>query len=124
MHQIFLPEVEPASLALLKKAYKEFNARNIDAVLSTMKSDVDWPNGMEGGTVHGHDEVRAYWTRQWGIIDPHVDPMKFESDDASRVVVSVHQVVRDLSGNELQNRMVRHAYTLEDGLVRSMEIRE
>jgi len=27
---------------------------------------VDWPNGMEGGRVHGHAEVRAYWTRQWG----------------------------------------------------------
>lgn len=117
-------QVDASSVALLQKAYREFNARNIDAVLSTMKADVEWPNGMEGGTVHGYDEVRAYWTRQWGMLDPHVEPVKFESDDSGRIIVSVHQIVRDLAGKVLLDRMVEHVYTLEDGLVRSMEIRE
>ncbi len=117
-------EVEASSIALLQKAYKEFNARNIDAALSTMKADVAWPNGMEGGIVHGHDQVRAYWTRQWGVVDPHVEPLKFASEDPGRVVVSVHQIVRDLTGRVLLDRIVQHVYTLEDGLVRSMEIRE
>lgn len=117
-------EVEASTIALLQKAYEEFNARNIDAVLSTMKADVEWPNGMEGGIVHGHDEVRSYWTRQWGVIDPHVEPLKFASEDSGRVVVSVHQIVRDLAGQVLFDRIVQHVYTLEDGLVRSMQIRE
>ncbi len=117
-------QVEASTIALLQRAYEEFNARNIDAVLSTMKADVAWPNGMEGGIVHGHDEVRAYWTRQWGVIDPHVEPVKFESEDSGRVVVSVHQIVRDLAGQVLLDRIVQHVYTLEDGLVRSMQIRE
>ena len=60
--------------------------------------DVEWPNGMEGGTVHGHEGVREYWTRQWGMINPHVDPVSFELDSSGDVVVGVHQVVRDLSG--------------------------
>jgi hypothetical protein len=100
-----------------------FNARDIDAALATMKPDVEWPNGMEGGTVHGHEGVRAYWTRQWGMINPHVDPVSFNPDSSGRIVVGVHQVVRDLAGNLLTDRMVEHIYSLEDGLIRSMEIR-
>ncbi len=109
---------------MLKKAYAAFNARDIDSVLSTFRADVEWANGMEGGFVHGHDEVRAYWTRQWGTIDPHVEPVKFEADNAGRIVVSVDQVVRDLGGKLLLDRIVQHVYTLEGGLVRRMEIRE
>lgn len=109
---------------LLKKAYASFNARDIDGTLSTMHADVEWPNGMEGGTVHGHGGVRAYWSRQWSLINPHVDPVAFRSDEAGRTVVSVHQVVRDLQGNVMLDQMVEHAYVIEGGLIRSMEIRQ
>ena len=85
---------------------------------------VDWPNGMEGGRVHGHEGVREYWTRQWKMINPHVEPVKFNLDHTGRVVVGVRQVVRDLSGNVLQDRMVDHVYSMEGGLIRSMEIHE
>jgi hypothetical protein len=113
-----------ASTELLKRAYAAFNARDIDAALATMKPDVVWPNGMEGGTVQGHDGVRAYWTRQWGMIDPHVEPKTFDIDPSGRIVVGVHQVVHDRTGKLLLDRMVDHVYTLEDGLIRSMDIRE
>jgi len=109
---------------LLKRAYAAFNARDLDGALATMQPDVVWPNGMEGGVVHGHDGVRAYWTRQWGIINPHVDPVSFTPDECGRIAVSVHQVARDLSGQVLLDRMVEHVYTLKDGLIQSMDIRE
>jgi ketosteroid isomerase-like protein len=111
-------------VALLKRAYVAFNGRDLDGALATMKPDVVWPNGMEGGVVHGHDGVREYWTRQWGMIDPHVEPKTFDLDDSGRVAVGVHQVVRDLSGKVLQDRMIVHAYLVEDGLIQSMDIRE
>jgi hypothetical protein len=113
-----------SSTELLRKAYAAFNTRDIDGALATMQTDVLWPNGMEGGIVHGHEGVRAYWTRQWSMIDPHVDPVSFQLDNSGRVVVTVHQVIRDLSGKVLMDRMVQHIYSLEDGLIRSMEIRE
>ncbi len=109
---------------LLKQAYAAFNARDMDGALSTMHSDVEWPNGMEGGTVHGHEGVREYWTRQWGMINPHVDPVSFELDSSGNVVVGVHQVVRDLSGKVLVDRMVEHVYEVKHGLIQSMTIRE
>jgi len=116
--------VEESTLVVLKKAYDAFNARDIDAALATMQPDVEWPNGMEGGTVHGHAGIREYWTRQWGMIDPHVEPVNFDLDETGRVVVGVHQVVRDHSGRVLLDRMVNHVYLMEDALIRSMEIHE
>ena len=107
---------------LLLAAYTNFNSRAIDAVLETMHPDVDWPNGMEGGRVHGHSGVREYWTRQWSMIDPHVEPVSFRMDDSGRTTVSVHQVVRSLDGNVLVDQMVEHAYLIEDGLIRKMDI--
>ena len=107
---------------LLRVAYEAFNARDIDRALALMHRDVDWPNGMDGGRELGHDAVRAYWTRQFGLIDSHVEPERFEVDGAGRIVVDVHQVVRDLHGKVLSDGRVRHTYTLRDGLVARMDI--
>ncbi len=109
---------------VIREAYRAFNARELDAALAVMQSNVEWPNGMEGGTVYGHTGVRDYWTRQWNMIDPHVDPVAIDADGSGRVVVSVHQVVRELDGKLLLDRMVEHIYSFEDKLIRSMEIRE
>ena len=107
---------------LLTSIYHAFNVRNIEAVLSVMHPDVDWPNGWEGGRVHGHDGVRDYWTRQWAAIDPHVEPVDFYTDEAGRTVVKVRQVVRNLEGNIISESTVEHAYLIEGGLIKSMEI--
>ena len=109
---------------LLRRAYEAFNARDIDGALAVMHPDVDWPNGMDGGRERGHAAVRAYWKRQFGLIDSHVEPVGFEVDDAGRIVVDVHQVVRDLDGTALSEGRVRHLYTLRDGLVERMDILE
>jgi hypothetical protein len=112
-----------SNIELLEEAYRHFNVRNIDGVLRLMIPDVEWPNGMEGGWVHGQEAVRAYWTRQWLQVDPHVKPLGFREEDG-RTVVLVEQVVRDLKGAILQDRKVEHVYTVADWLIRRMEIRE
>jgi len=109
---------------LLLTIYAAFNRRDIDAVLTAMHPDVNWPNGMEGGRVYGHEAVRQYWQRQWKKINPVVEPKSFHTDPTGATVVEVHQVIRDLSGSLLSERMVQHAYNIENGLIRSMEIRE
>lgn len=110
--------------AVLGKTYAAFNARDIDAVLAVMRPDVIWPNGMEGGTVVGHAAVRAYWTRQWGLIDPRVEPRGDTVEAGGRVVVAVHQVMRDLAGTLLlKDDLVQHVYAFPDGLITAMEIR-
>lgn len=109
---------------LLVNVYKAFNRRDVEPILAVMHPDVEWPNGMEGGWVHGREGVRAYWTRQWGMIDPHVEPVAFKIDETGKIVVDVHQIVRDLKGAVLLDRNVQHVYLIDDGLIRKMEIRE
>jgi ketosteroid isomerase-like protein len=106
---------------LLKDLYARFNARDIDGVLAHLAPDVDWPNAWEGGRVHGHDEVRDYWTRQWRSIDGTVEPAGFERD-GDRVTVLVDQTVRDLDGNVVSGGRVRHAYEFRDALVVRMDV--
>ena len=108
--------------ALLRRAYEAFNARDVDAALALMHPDVDWPNGMEGGRVLGRAAVREYWTRQFGVIDSRVEPQTFATDAEGRVVVDVHQVVRDTAGALLSDGRVEHVYTIRDGLIERMEI--
>lgn len=107
---------------LLQRLYERFNARDMEAVLASMREDVLWANGMEGGHVRGRNEVRSYWTRQWAILDPHVKPVRFSGTPAGQIVVEVHQVVHDMSGNLLVDQMVGHIFTIEDGLIRRFDI--
>jgi SnoaL-like domain len=113
-----LSEVE-----LLEHLYERFNARDMESVLATMHRDVIWANGMEGGHVVGHDGVRNYWTRQWAMIDPHVEPAGFSASPDGAIIVEVHQSVRDLRGDVLSDKMVGHIFRIEDGLIRRFDIR-
>jgi len=113
----------PASeTELLRAAYAAFNARDIDAALALMTPDVEWPRAFKGGFVRGREEIRAYWTEQWSEINPHVEPVTFHPEDAGRILVEVHQVVRDLAGTILADGHVGHRFTLRDGLIQRMEV--
>jgi ketosteroid isomerase-like protein len=114
---------EASAKDLLRRAYAAFNARDIEGALAVMQPDVDWPNGMEGGRELGHDAVRAYWTRQFALIDSQVEPESFEEVDG-KIVVQVHQVVRDVDGALLSDQRVEHVYTLRDGLIARMDVRK
>jgi ketosteroid isomerase-like protein len=108
---------------LLKRVYERFNARDMEAVLAAMHEDVVWANGMEGGHAHGRDQVRNYWTRQWAMVSPRVDPVSFSSSPDGAVVVEVHQVVHDLRGNLLLDKMVGHIFRIQGGLIKRFDIR-
>jgi hypothetical protein len=107
---------------MINHAYEAFNERDIDTVLSYMHQDVHWPNGWEGGYVEGHDEVRAYWTRQWKEIDPNVKPVSFKENESGQIEVEVRQMAKDMNGNILFDGVVKHVYTIDNGLIKSMEI--
>ena len=107
---------------ILSAAYRDFNARAIDAVIALMHPQVEWANGMEGGHVHGRDAVRDYWTRQFTTLNPHVDPVSIDPDASNNWVVTVHQVVHDLKGNLLLDATVYHTYQFRDGLIARMDI--
>ena len=108
----------------LPALYDAFNARDVDAVLVALAPDVRWPNAWQGGFVHGHDEVRDYWRRQWEEIDPHVAPLAIDERPNGTIAVRVHQVVKDIAGNQLADNEVLHVYRFADGLVVEMTIEQ
>ena len=108
--------------ALLEQAYSAFNKRDIDGALALMSEDVSWPKASEGGKVIGKEEIRAYWTRQWGEFDPHVEPLAISEEDGGRTRVRVHQLVKSLQGDVLSDTEVLHVFTVKSGLITAMEL--
>jgi ketosteroid isomerase-like protein len=104
--------------------YAAFNARDIDALLDQMTPDADWPNAWEGGRLHGHEEVRDYWSRQWSVIDPRVEPVAFNVRADGRIAVEVDQAVRGSDGAVLAEGRVVHVYTFRYGLIARMDVEE
>jgi hypothetical protein len=91
-------DTETAEHDLLKRAYRNFNARNIDQLLTSLHPNVEWANGWEGGHAHGREAVRAYWARQFEVLDPHVEPINIQTGENGQQVVKVHQVVHNKDG--------------------------
>ncbi|KDM68328.1 nuclear transport factor 2 family protein [Acidiphilium sp. JA12-A1] len=116
---------------VLEHIYDRFNARDIDGVLAAFTDDVVWANGMDGGHVHGCEAVRDYWSRQWSMISPHVEPLSFHRTADGALIAEVRQSVRDLEGNPLQgqthglkDKIVGHVLRFRDGKVARFDIQD
>ena len=117
-----------SDIEVLKSIYDHFNARDIDAALALLTEDVAWANGMDGGHVHGPQAVREYWTRQWTIASPHVEPVSFrKADDA--ILAEVRQTIFDLEGKPLQGQVhglrdktVEHIFRFQRGKIVRFDI--
>jgi hypothetical protein len=116
---------------LVKRLYEDFNARNIDAVLAMLIEDVLWANAMDGGYVRGHEGIREYWTRQWSMVSPHVEPVGFRKSDDGSIFVEVIQTIRDLEGKLLQgqthglkDKTVGHVFRFKDGRVSRFDVQD
>jgi len=107
---------------LIKDAYAAFNARDIETILQVMHPDVKWSKAWEGDYANGHDEVSAYWQRQWKEINPNVTPVGFQERANGTLAVEVDQLVKDLEGNILFDGKVTHVYAISDGLLQQMDI--
>ncbi|KDA02457.1 nuclear transport factor 2 family protein [Hyphomonas oceanitis] len=115
----------------VERMYVSFNARDIDGVLAVLTDDVAWANGMDGGHVHGREAVREYWTRQWTMVSPHVEPLGFQRMADGAILAEVRQSVRDLEGKPLEgqthglkDKTVGHVFHFRDGRVAGFDIAE
>jgi ketosteroid isomerase-like protein len=113
-----------AEFRSLSEAYIAFNRRDADAVLSLMTKSVVWPRAFKGGFVEGPEAIREYWSEQWKEIDGKVEPVDSEIDEAGRIRVTVHQIVRTLDGTILADEHVCHRFTMDNGLISRMDLPE
>ncbi len=107
---------------LIAQLYERFNARDIDGVLQHLAPDVAWANGMEGTHVHGLAAVREYWSYQWTVINPRVEPIGMRTNENGATVVSVHQIVHDLAGKLLLDETIEHVFTVMNARVTRFDI--
>jgi hypothetical protein len=107
---------------IIEQAYSAFNKRDIDGALTLMTQDVSWPKASEGGKVVGKEEIRAYWSRQWGEFDPYVEPLAMTEEDGGKTRVRVHQLVKSLQGDVLSDSEVLHVFTVNSGLIAAMDL--
>jgi hypothetical protein len=114
----------PDTKTLLAQAYSAFNHRDIDRALALMSENVSWPKASEGGRVLGKEEIRSYWTRQWKEFDPQVEPLEMIDREGGTTEVRVHQLVKSLGGDVLSDSEVWHVYTIANGLIERMDLRE
>jgi len=120
-----------SNIEVLKRIYDRFNERDIDGVLAVLANDVVWANGMDGGHVHGLEAVKNYWTQQWTMVSPHVEPVRFTEAADGSIVVEVKQVIRDLEGKPLQDqthglkdKTVGHVFRMREGKIIRFDIRD
>lgn len=110
---------------ILRRAYRAFNARDLDAAIELMHPEVDWPNAWEGGRVLGRSAVRQYWDRQFGAISSKVEPESFTEELDGSITVDVHQVVHKVgTGALVSDSHARHRYRLKNGLILRMDVVE
>jgi hypothetical protein len=114
----------PETRMLMAQVYSAFNHRDIEGALALMSENVSWPKASEGGRVVGKEEIRSYWTRQWKEFDPHVEPLEVIDQEGGITEVKVHQLVKSLRGDVLSDSVVWHVYTIANGLIERMDLKE
>lgn len=49
-------------------------------------------------------------------------PVSFEENETGQIENEVHQVAKDMWGNVLFDGLVKHVYTIDNGMIKSMGI--
>ncbi|MBR8643263.1 nuclear transport factor 2 family protein [Streptomyces tuirus] len=112
--------------ALLRRMYEVFSTDEREAFLARcLAPGVDWPDVLHGRRLHGREEVRAYWARQFAAGHPLVRLEGLRPDsDGEAVVATVRTGMLDASGDRWAEETVEHVYRFGgDGLVTRMDVR-
>ena len=105
------------------RLYAAQHARDLDAVIAHLHPSISWPNGWEGGSLHGTDAVRELLTRQWAELGLSLTPVRSHRVRGGWIEVDVHQVLSDQDGVVITDSTLVHAYRESDGLFDRVEIR-
>ena len=107
--------------ALIKQLYEDFNARRVDSLLAKLTEDVIWANGMEGGYIRGHKDLREYWERQWAMLNPQIKAVAFNKTEDGSILVDAL-----FSGKtpeqEFKDMPARHVFYIKNGFVFRFDI--
>ena len=78
---------------IIEQAHSAFHKRGHRRCIRTNDARCELAQGSGGRQSCRKEEIRAYWTRQWGEFDPHVEPLAMTEEDGDKTRVRVHQLV-------------------------------
>ena len=107
---------------LVRRAYRAFNARDVDAGVALMDAEVDWPDLPKGGFIHGREAVRTHWREQFNEADARIELAELSEQDGE-VRAQVRQVVRAPDGSKLSDEGLVHVFTFAGERIRRLEVR-
>lgn len=107
---------------LLAEVYDAFNARDLDGLGRAFHPEVEWPDLLEGGALHGRQTVVDYFRRQFALMRPEAEIIDITPVGKDQAIVHVQYVVRDAQGGLWSDTQARLRFTFEDGLIRRMAI--
>ena len=106
---------------LIEQAYAAYNRQDTNALLAFVIEDVDWPDGQ--ARLHGKQELRTYWTRQWAKTRTRDEVLEIVTPMPNRSIVRIGQVVRALTGAVISTGSFEHDYLIKDRLITRLNIR-
>lgn len=107
---------------IIRDSYAAFNAGDLEKASALIAENVEWPNQLDGGMLHGRNEVVRYWQRL-GRTQPHeYEVMHCDTEAENTVVVTLIRTVKSPDNTPLSRGLLRHRYTFHGGMVIRMEL--
>jgi nuclear transport factor 2 (NTF2) superfamily protein len=105
---------------LVRRMYAAYNGRDAEGLLALLTDDADWPDGQV--RLHGKDELRDYWRRQWTRTHTHDEPSEPVDLGGGRIAVRVDQTVCTPDGTPVSTGRFRHLFQIRDGFAARLDI--
>ena len=108
--------------ALLSGLYDAIGRQDIDAVMALFEPDARIPDSLESDTLVGHDQIRAYYLRQFATIQVSSALLSTRLMPDDRVAASLHVQVHGSEGGTWGEGRVEATYRIHAGKIREMVV--
>ena len=117
-------DADQALEALLSRLHDGIVRGDIEAVMRCFHPAAQMHDALEGGLVTGHDEIRAYYLRQFATVRADASLLSVLHCEAEMFDTLVQVMVRGVDGGFWWEGQIRAVYQLRDGLIASIEVTE
>ncbi|WP_419251645.1 nuclear transport factor 2 family protein [Caulobacter sp. ErkDOM-YI] len=108
--------------ALLSGLYDAIDRQDIDAVMALFEPDARIPDSLESDTLVGHDQIRAYYLRQFATIQVSSSLLSTRLMPDDRIAASLHVQVTGSEGGMWGEGRVEATYRIHAGKIREMVV--
>lgn len=113
-----------AASDLITRLHDALNRRDLDATMAQIHPRASFRDYLDGGQVEGLVQIRGFYQRLFDTLSPDLDLIALKTLPGGRVRADIQSSVRDRSGHLWSDTRVVAIYTITDGLISSVELRD